>query len=498
MNKLRKLTCLLLALMMVFAMTATASATGNTSTITAPDGSTRTYEVYQIFVGDLDPESKVLSNVKWGKNGTGTEGGLVDEATLDALTAVTNKNSDADKMAVIEGYVNLTSTKYGEVKDGTPLTVPNGYYLIKDVGPVNAAAGEAYGRYVVKIVGDTTITPKVSKVTFEKKVKDTNDTTGDTSLWQDSADYDIGDSVPFQLTGTVADDFKQYTSAYYFAFHDKMDESLDFEQNSVEVYVGSTLITDGYTLNYTPHTFDLEFDDLRNVAGVTAGSKITVEFKATLNASAKLGNQGNVNDARLEYSNNPYSEQRGTTNWDSVIVFTYQVVVNKYANEAVAGKEKTGAAFKLEKLHKDPDTNVDTWTTVHEFTVDENNPLSTFTFTGLDDGKYRLTETVTPSGFNTIDPIEFTVTAEHTIIWEGAERTTILTSLNGAPTEAGLIEFTPNVESGTLTTNVVNKSGSTLPETGGMGTTLFYVLGGVLVLAAVVLLVTKKRMRSEN
>lgn len=490
MNKLRKLTCLLLALMMVFAMTATASAADGESTITAPSGSTRTYEVYQIFVGDLDPESKVLSNVKWGQNGTGTEGELVDEATLDALTAVTNNNSDADKMAVIEGYVNLTSTKYGEVKDGTPLTVPNGYYLIKDVGPVDAAAGEAYGRYVVKIVGNTTITPKVSKVTFEKKVQDINDTTGETSGWQDSADYDIGDSVPFQLTGTVADDFKQYTSAYYFAFHDKMDESLDFEQNSVNVYVGSTLITDGYTLNYTPHTFNLVFTDLRNVAGVTAGSKITVEFKATLNASAKLGNQGNVNDAQLEYSNNPYSEQRGTTNWDSVIVFTYQVVVNKYANEAVAGKEKTGAAFKLEKLVGE------TWTLVKEFQADETT--STFTFKGLDDGKYKLTETVTPSGFNTIDPIEFTVTADHKVTWEGEARTTILTSLNGEPTEAGLITFTPSVDTGTLSTDVINKSGSTLPETGGMGTTLFYVLGGVLVLAAVVLLVTKKRMRSEN
>lgn len=489
MNKLRKLTCLLLALMMVFAMTATASAAGNTSTITAPDGSTRTYEVYQIFVGDLDPESKVLSNVKWGQNGTGTAGELVDEATLNALTAVNGK-SDTEKMAAIEACVDLSSGKFGEVKDGAPLSVPNGYYLIKDVGPVDATAGEAYGRYVVKIVGDTTIVPKVSKVTFEKKVKDTNDTDGTTTGWQDSADYDIGDSVPFQLTGTVADDFKQYTSAYYFAFHDKMDESLDFEQNSVEVYVGSTLITDGYTLNYTPHTFDLEFDDLRNVAGVNAGSKITVEFTAKLNEQAVLGKQGNVNEAQLEYSNNPYSEQKGTTNWDNVIVFTYQVVVNKYANEVKEGNLKTGAAFKLEKLVGE------TWTLVKEFQADETT--TTFTFKGLDDGKYRLTETVTPSGFNTIDPIEFTVTADHTVTWNGEDRTTILTSLNGTPTEAGLIEFTPNVESGTLSTDVINKSGSTLPETGGMGTTLFYVLGGVLVLAAVVLLVTKKRMRSEN
>lgn len=489
MNKLRKLTCLLLALMMVFAMTATASAADGESTITAPSGSTRTYEVYQIFVGDLDPESKVLSNVKWGKNGTGTAGEPVDEAILDALTNVTGK-SDTEKMAAIETYVKLTSEKFGEVKDGTPLTVPNGYYLIKDVGPVDAAAGEAYGRYVVKIVGDTTITPKVSKVTFEKKVKDTNDTTGETSGWQDSADYDIGDSVPFQLTGTVAKDFAEYKNAYYFAFHDKMEESLDFEQNSVEVYVGSTLITDGYILNYTPHTFDLVFDDLKNVAGVNAGSKITVKFTAKLNEQAVLGKQGNVNEAQLEYSNNPYSEQKGTTNWDNVIVFTYQVVVNKYANAVKEGNLKAGAAFKLEKLVGQ------TWTLVKEFQADEST--STFTFKGLDDGQYKLTETVTPSGYNTIDPIEFTVTAEHNILWEGAERTTILTSLNGAPTEAGLITFTSSVDTGTLSTDVVNKSGSTLPETGGMGTTIFYVLGGVLVLAAVVLLVTKKRMRSEN
>ena len=489
MNKLRKLTCLLLPLMMVFSITATASAAGDTSTITAPSDSTRTYEVYQIFTGDLG-ENKVLSNVKWGQNSKRPEGknvdDPVDETVLKALTDV-NSKPEGERLTEIEKYVALSSTPIGTVSNGSTLSVANGYYLIKDIGEVGA--GETYSRYIVNIVKDITITPKDSKVTFEKKVQDTNDTTGDTSLWQDSADYDIGDSVPFQLTGTVADDFKQYTSAYYFAFHDKMDESLDFEQNSVEVYVGSTLITDGYSLSYTPHTFDLVFDDLRNVAGVTAGSKITVEFKATLNASAKLGNQGNVNDAQLEYSNNPYSEQRGTTNWDSVIVFTYQVVVNKYANEAVAGKEKAGAAFKLEKLVGE------TWTLVKEFQADETT--TTFTFKGLDDGKYRLTETVTPSGFNTIDPIEFTVTADHKVTWEGEARTTILTSLNGAPTEAGLIEFTPNVESGTLSTDVINKSGSTLPETGGMGTTLFYVIGGGLMVAAVVLLVTKQRMENK-
>ena len=489
MNKLRKLTCLLLALMMVFAMTATASAADGESTITAPSG-TRTYEVYQIFTGDLGA-NKVLSNVKWGQNSKLPEGKTVndpvDETVLNDLAAV-NSRPEKERLTEIEKYVDLNSTPIATLSNGGTQTVPNGYYLIKDVGPVNE--GETYSRYIVNIVENITIAPKVSNVTFHKKIKDTNDTTGDTTGWQDSADYDIGDSVPFQLTGTVAKDFAEYKSAYYFAFHDKMEDSLDFEKDSVKVYVDGTQITDGFTLSNTAHAFDLVFADLKTVAGVTAGSKITVEFTAKLNETAALGKQGNVNEAQLEYSNNPYSEQKGTTNWDNVIVFTYQVVVNKYANEVKEGNLKTGAAFKLEKLVGQ------TWTLVKEFQADEST--STFTFKGLDDGQYKLTETVTPSGYNTIDPIEFTVTADHNVSWEGAERTTILTSLNGAPTEAGLITFTPSVDTGTLSTDVVNKSGSTLPETGGMGTTLFYVLGGVLVLAAVVLLVTKKRMRSEN
>jgi len=484
MNKLKKLTCLLLALVMVFAMAVTASA----ATITAPSGSSRTYEVYQIFVGDLDEMTGILSNVKWGQNGTGTKDEPVDETILKALADV-NSKSDAEKWAVIKQYVDLTSAKFGEVKDGSPLTAPNGYYLIKDVGAVDASQGEAYGRYVVKIVKDTTIEPKVSNVSFQKKIKDTNDSTGVTSGWQDSADYDIGDSVPFQLKGTVAEDFAQYENAYYFAFHDEMEDSLTFEKSSVKVYVDGKEITTGFTVDGSEHAFDVVFENLKDIAGITGGCEITVEYTAKLNDSAVLGNQGNVNKARLEYSNNPYTNDTGKTNWDSVIVFTYQVVVNKYANDVKEGNEKTGAAFKLEKKVGED------WVLVKEFQADENT--SSFTFKGLDDGEYRLTETVTPSGFNTIDPIEFTVTAEHTVTWEGEDRNTILTSLNGNVTD-GTITFTATVADGTLTTDVVNKSGAELPTTGGIGTTIFYVLGGVLVLAAVVLLVTKKRMHSEN
>ena len=495
MNKLRKLTCLLLALVMVFALATTASAAEGESTITAPTDSTRTYKVYQIFTGDLG-ENKVLSNVKWGQNSKLPEdkavGDSVDETVLKALTSV-NSTSEKEILTEIEKYVDLNSTPIGEVSNGSTLSVANGYYLIKDAGPVNE--GETYSRYIVNIVENITIAPKVSNVTFHKKIKDTNDTAGTTTDWQDSADYDIGDSVPFQLTGTVAADFAEYKSAYYFAFHDKMEPGLTFEPNSVKVYVGGTEISTGYTLIENPddgHTFDVVFEDLKGINTVHANSEITVEFTAKLNENAVLGKQGNKNEAQLEYSNKPYDEQGGTTHTkcDSVIAFTYQVVVNKYANEVKEGNERTGAEFTLEKKLANGDKKT--------IAVVKNEAGTTFTFKGLDDGDYILTETKTPSGFNTIDPIEFTVTADHKVTWEGEDRKTILTNLNGTPTEAGLITFTPSVDTGTLSTDVINKSGSTLPETGGMGTTLFYVLGGVLVLAAVVLLVTKKRMRSEN
>lgn len=194
MRHARKLANLLLALIMVFALATTAFAAENAA-ISAPTGSTRTYDVYQIFTGNL--HEGVLSNIKWGKNGTGTEKTAVDQTTLDALAAVNGK-SDTEKLTEIQKYVKLNSEKFGTVSNGNPLTVPTGYYLIKDNGPVND--GEAYSLYVVQVVGLTTISPKVGTTTSDKKVKDTNDSAANsTTDWQDSADYDIGDAVPFKM-----------------------------------------------------------------------------------------------------------------------------------------------------------------------------------------------------------------------------------------------------------------------------------------------------------
>ena len=495
MKAIKKAMSVLVSLLMIFTFALPAfAASATTYTITAP-ATTHQYEIYQIFTGDLS--EGILSNVKWGENGTGAKGEAVDAAIIKALTDV-NTKSDREKLDVVEQYAKLdsTSSPVATITNGQTYRAAAGYYLIKDKD--NTVSGtDTYTTYIVQVVGDVTITPKSDAPSFEKKVKDTNDTTGATSGWQDSADYDIGDVVPFKLEGTVSSKYNDYKT-YYFAFHDQAETGLTFNADSVKVYVDGNEITSGYSVETSPadgDTFDVVFDNLKDIAGVDikAGSKITVEYTATLNDKAVLGSQGNVNKAKLEFSNNPNEEQDGSkkpetgeTPWDNVIVFTYQVVVNKVKAN---GDALSGAEFTLEKLLKDG--------TKKRVAVETNTEGTIFTFKGLDDGDYILTETVTPATYNTIEPIKFTVTADHNIAWSTEARTEILTSLTGNVT-SGTADFTPDKTEGSLTTNVVNQSGATLPGTGGIGTTIFYVIGGLLMAAAAVLLITKKRMNSDK
>ena len=493
MKHTKKLASLLLALVMVFALATTAFAAENTI-ISPPEGSTRTYDVYQIFTGDL--HEGVLSNIKWGKNGTGTERTAVDQTTLDALAAVNGK-SDTEKLTEIQKYVKLDSEKFGTVSNGNPLTVPTGYYLIKDNGPVND--GEAYSLYVVQVVGPTTISPKVGTTTSDKKVDDKNDsnTTEDATTWQDSADYDIGDAVPFKLSATIAQDYANYTHGYKLTFHDKEDAGLSFNKNSVKVYVDGTLITTGYevvTEGLTDGcTFEVRFANLKDIASVKAGSIISVEYTSTLDTDATVGSAGNKNTSHVTYTNNPNDEQageNGETPDDVVIVFTYKTIVNKVTKNpnydpTVEGSEeyipRKGAGFTLYKKNASG---------AYEAVGSElkGEDMTTFTWSGLDDGDYKLVETTTPSGYNTIPDIEFTITATHDVTSDNPT----LISLSGGD------KFTGVISTGVVSANIENQSGAQLPSTGGIGTTIFYVLGSVLVIGAAVLLVTKKRMSTKG
>lgn len=459
------------------------------NTITGPKNG-HTYEAYQIFTGDL-ADGK-LSNVKWG-SATAKNGTAVTDAELKTVTDLASKSVNDNAQATanaIAAYLTSDAQPTATIDDTNPTAqVPSGYYLIKDKNNT-VPDGQAATTYIVTVAGNVTITPKSDVPSFEKKVKDTNDTTGETSDWQDSADYDINDAVPFKLEGTVASNYDSYKT-YYFAFHDVEESGLTFNKDSVKVYVDDTEITSGYSVvteGLTDGcTFEVKFANLKTIDGVKAGSKIRVEYTSTLNENAVLGKHGNVNKAKLQFSNNPNDSQNGETSptgetpWDNVIVFTYKTVINKVDDK---NQPLKGAEFTLSKKMKDGST-----TTV---AVVRNDEGTTFTFNGLDDGDYVLTETKTPAGYNSIKPITFTVTANHTITWEGEDRDTILTSLSGNAA-SGEITFTPTDDKSELDTSVVNKPGSSLPETGGMGTIVLYAAGAVLVIAAGVYFGLKKK-----
>lgn len=512
----KKLASLLLALVMALSLAVTAFAAETYSITINNSAEGHTYEAYQIFTGDLHEvttgegeaatTTKVLSNIVWGSGVSEAGQVALGDAAAKAETLTTEADAKAFAKAVAP-YLTTAAGSASTVTDGKYVIsgLAAGYYLVKDQDGSLTGDADAYTEYIIKVVSDTTATPKSSVPTVEKKVKDTNDSTGVTSDWQDSADYDIGDSIPFQLKATLANNVSSYTT-YKVVFHDTLSKGLTYN-NDAKVYIGGTE-TNGFTVTATVNadgttTLTVSCDDVKAL-GAGNSSVITVEYTVKLNENAVLGSAGNPNEVYLEYSNNPNKSENGNnetgeTPKDVVIVFTYKTIINKVDSE---NAPLTGAAFKLEKLIKGKDGAAGTWTTVKEFTVDETT--TSFTFSGLDDGQYKLTETKTPAGYNTIDPIYFVIEATHDVTADAPTLKTLnayLTDANGNKQtemkdgESVNIDLgTVDLTAGSITTTVVNKSGSELPSTGGIGTTIFYVLGGVLVLAAVVLLVTKKRM----
>ena len=511
MKHIKKLASLLLVLVMVFALATTAFAEETTTYSITINNSAEghTYEAYQIFTGDLVEKdgTKILSNIVWGSGISEAGQTALGDAAAKAETLITEADAKAFAKAVAP-YLTTAAGSANTVTDGKYVIsgLAAGYYLVKDQDDSLTGDNDSYTEYIIQVVGNVTATPKSDVPEVQKKVKDINDSTDTTKTdWQDSADYDIGDSIPFQLKATLADNVSSYTT-YKVVFHDTLSKGLTYN-NDAKVYIDGTE-TNGFavtaTVNADGTTLTVSCDDVKALNAVNS-SAITVEYTAKLNENAVLGSAGNPNKVYLEYSNNPNksesgeNHETGKTPEDTVIVFTYQTIINKVDSE---NKPLTGAAFKLEKLIKGKDGAADTWTTVKEFTVDETT--TSFTFSGLDDGQYKLTETKTPAGYNTIDPIYFVIEATHDATADTPALTVLkayLTDENGNKKTEVKDGETVNIDLGTvdltagsITTTVVNKSGSKLPSTGGIGTTIFYVLGGVLVLAAVVLLVTKKRM----
>lgn len=465
-----------------------------------------TYEAYQVFSGTLASDGKTLSNIQWSKTGVTpfTFEGKSEAAEIAEMLAYkedapekdksdTEKAKEFSKLAGANLKTPAATAKSENGKAVLTVSAP-GYYLVKDVDGSQNGNDAAYTRFMMEVVGDVTAQVKNDKPTVQKKVKETNDSTGETTDWQDAADYDMGDTVPFQLKATLPVHIADYDH-YYVEFTDTLSAGLTFDKITLVKADGKTLSEGEYTVNATENqngttTLSVIITDVKKVnPDINKDDKVIVEYDAKLNDKAVLGSAGNPNSVELTYSNNPNATGDGTskpadtgkTPKDTVKVFTYQTIINKLNEKKEALK---GAEFTLVKKNKDGSTkNVD---------VVKNAEGTSFAFKGLDAGNYVLEETKTPDGYNTIKPIEFTIDADYDK--EADDPQLIKLSTNVTSGDVKSDDFKSNLSDGSLTVGIVNRKGSLLPSTGGMGTTILYVIGSILVLVAAVLLITKKRM----
>ena len=430
----------------------------------------------------------------------------------DILQDITGKTTGSDIVDYIskldaEAIREFADSVYGEIKSASITAdvtatgnefnnVDQGYYLIAETK--TGGDSDTYSLVMLDTAGKSNITveTKEDAPTVTKKVTEKNDSTGDTST-QDAADYDIGDNVPFTLTGTVSAKYADYKK-YYYAFHDTLSSGLKFNADSVVVKIdGTTIDTSKYSVVTTGPTdgctFEIVFDNLKSINSVTKDSEITVEYTAELLSTATVGGSGNTNTVKLEYSNNPYDKDdgkpgTGKTPEDKVTVFTYKLVVNKVDGNKQALE---GAGFTLYKY--------DSATSDYVAVGAEITGKTTFTFTGLDAGKYKLVETTVPDGYNQADDIVFTVEATYNTNSVDPKLTDLVVKDKDGAVISGTDKvFSITLNEGKVSTDVVNNSGTELPSTGGMGTYMFYIIGGIMVAVAIVLIVSKKRMEYKK
>ena len=487
-----------------------------------------TFVAYQVFKGNYS--EGVLSNIEWG-DGVNYENiitKLKDKKYLEnekkytaadvaEVIAKMGDYSDAAYDIADVVYENITSESY-------PITekVAPGYYLIVDTTELDSEDGDTRNLALLEVTDGTfDIKVKNSTVSVEKKVQDKNDSDEEDStngIWQDSADYDVNDEIPFKLTGTIPSNYDQYKSFKYI-FHDTEEKGLKFKEIT-KVYAINTEDNSEIDLKgkyETPTTtddctFEVSFDNLKDITDIKAGYKIVVEYISILTEEAVIGNVGNVNTVDLEYTNSFDGKGTGRTKPDSVIVFTYELDVNKVTGTLENYTDLDGAGFSLyKKYDTEPDNatkmsdedfakvkftteTINNYYLVGTITSTKDKPIHKFMFERIDDGEYILVESQTPDGYNTCDPIVFVVNASHTSETEVTKdnRTTIL----------GEFKFTSSStitnKDGVMSTKVFNNKGAILPSTGGIGTTMFYVIGGILVIGAGVILFARKRMSVED
>lgn len=569
MKKARKLTAVLLSLVMLLALVIPASAADTYSITIHNDKTGHIYEAYQIFAGTVSDDETdgetdggpMLGDITWG---SGVDGAALlaalkaaDEEKYGACTTAANvaealgtetaTAADAAAFADIAAQ-HLTATVAGTAtapNDGGNYIIeglPAGYYLVKDsLQDDDNQTGQVLSDYIVQVLGNVTMDPKDSDIpTLEKKVAERSKYQKDEGYgmyYNDVADWNIGDRVPFKLIGSIPD--MDAYDTYQYIFHDTISDGLTLDIGSFDVYVAQEKNQDpvalgwteipaaNYELTQTADGFTLAIDNLKEFPYVDEEGRnyILVFYDAVLNENAEIGLPGNENSAYLEFSNNPNGDGTGRTEDDKVIVFTYEldgtkvdgetqaalqnaqfVLLNGAKSEAavvVDGKVTEWIKFgtQVDGTKLEIPTTYEGWTTLAQqhngliLTSDENG---LFNIAGLDDGTYYLREIQAPAGYNLLEEdvkLDIAATTANGQTWNGnaADAFTALTiAVNDGEPQNGVRD------TGIVNVTVENNGGATLPETGGMGTTLFYIIGGLLVVGAGILLVVRIRMKAHN
>lgn len=455
----------------------------------------------------------------------------------------------------------------------------NGYYVVLANVSAGGSSYTSVSLGMLTVAGNKNTqigngTAKIGLPTVEKKVKEnqtTNypttaatheETSGDKS-WNDVADYNIGDAVPFKLYGTLPSDLENYGS-YYYEFQDTLDSQFTApDEKDIVIKVGDKTVdtansdTDVFidvdSINNKINIIIEDIKKLKDTAGdaikVSKASVITVEYSAVLNENAKVGAPGQENKVKLVYSSNPNENyvpskdttkdkpsDNGETPEDKVIVYTYAVEIDKKFFNAVGDEltvdeleEGTYEAVKFNLQQGGTNLTFSEYKGndgAYDYVVDKNGSITNLTLTetggidgdlstkadnnlvirikGLDEGEYTLKEIAGPNGFNLAadQTLEIIANTGNTQTWNGTEQplASFTWTVNNEGGENNNINTSDNGENkATASLEVQNKQGSTLPSTGGIGTTMFYLGGGCMVAVAGIFLISKKRMgKQEN
>ena len=500
MKRVKRVLALLAAFALVLAMAVPAFADGATYTITI-NKSVGTYEAYQIFKGDL--AGNVLSNIEWGTGVTEAGKAAFGRVTAAEVAKTLDNETAAKAFATkISGYLDTTAAVEG-TDEISGLSA--GYYLIKNKS-VNE--GEAYTDFILQVVRDVDITPKGQKPTLEKQIKH-ND-----GEWGVVGDNQIGDTVEFRTITTVP--ITTGYTEYDYTIFDEMSTGLtsdvkDASGITIKINDEEKLDSSYYTVTVNANKFSVKVDILKAIreGKIAEGNKLYTYYTGVLNEDANVYDKGNQqNTAYLQYSNNPHDTTKGETPHVTVYDWTFKMNVQKIDG---ADKEKelkdakfvlskngavdlgtideNGTPTKTENLIKlvyDSENSTYRVATASDKNITYVMTAGNITIKGLDDAvDYYLYETKAPAGYNRLtEPVKFKINA--TYDETGDSCTAVSTKVGDKAAVTG------------LKVSVENNAGTTLPSTGGMGTTVFYVVGGGLMAVAVVLLVTKKRMENKR